>query len=737
MPAELAAPGGMAFVRAHARGGDTDLALKRAPDGSWWVPAEAWRGWTARPPEASLQDAAARHWVLLREGPELAFRLDACTAELWLDANLLDVSRVDLQQAATPPTPAGSGGFMNLEAHYGGFLGSGEVSTLAELGAFDALGSMRSGLLATRHLLRRLDTAAIRDDVGTAMRLRLGDSLSRPADWEPSVRFAGLQWNSDFSLQPTRITYPLPTVRGSAALPSTVELYANGTRIGQTQVDGGSYQLVGVPTLSGAGELSVRIRDPLGHEQSYSQPFYSSPRLLAEGLQTQSWEAGFLREGYASADDRYTHGFVALSLREGFSSTLTGNLRSELRGRGGMAGAGLDWRLATLGVVSAGLSASLDAGHSGGLLSLGFEYIGPRVSLSLRRIMASARYEDLGRAPGSLKTSDSARISASTGFDGSVSLVYAGERAWGNPAVQFVGTALTQRLAAGADLYASYLHPLTGRSGDSLQIGMTLLLGPRASANLQWAQENGAAVRRYAAQLSPPGPNGLAAQASYDDSATGIRLVNAQWAAASGTVGAGFEGSGDRLQPAAMLRTGFAFMDGATYWTRPVDASFAVVDAGAPGVRVYRDNLEVGRTDAAGRLLVTDLRAYEANHLSIDERDLPIDRGLVSGSQTVAPPAGAGVDLRFALDREAPSRLRLQDAAGQPVPAGAAVAVDDVEQSLPVGLEGLAYLTLRPGARQITVRWGAGACTAAIIGSGTTARAGPCLALKPTIEAGR
>lgn len=727
MTAELAAPGGMAFVRAHTRSGEADLPLKRAPDGSWWAPAEAWRGWTVRPPEASLQDVAAQEWVLLRPGPELAFRLDACTAELWLDANLLDAARVDLQQAAIPPTPAGRGGFANLEAHYGGFLGSSEASTLAELGAFDAQGSMRSGLLATRHVLRRLDTSAIHDDVATAMRLRLGDSLSRPADWEPAVRFAGVQWSSDFSLQPTRITYPLPTVRGSAALPSTVELYANGSRIGQTQVEGGSYQLVGVPTLSGAGELSVRIRDPLGHEQSYSQPFYSSPRLLAEGLQTQSWEAGFLREGYASAEDRYTHGFVAMSLREGFSSTLTGSLRSELRGRGGMTGAGLDWRLAALGVVSAGLSASLDAGHSGALLSLGFEHVGPRYSLSLRRTMASARYQDLGRAPGSLQFSDSARISAGTGFDGSLSLVYAGERAWGRAAVQFIGAAMTQRLGTRVDLYASILHPLTGRRDDSLQIGMTILLAPRASANLQWAQENGTAVRRYAAQLSPPGPNGLAAQASYDDSPTGIRVLDAQWATATGTVGAGFEGSGDRLQPAAMLRTGFAFMGGETYWTRPLDASFAVVDAGAPGVRVYRDNLEVGRTDAAGHLLVGDLRAYEANHLSIDERDLPIDRGLASGSQIVAPPAGAGVDLRFALDREAPSRLVLRDAAGQPVPAGASIAVDGIDQSLPVGLDGLAYLVLRPGARAIAARWGAGACKASIAGSGAAARAGPCL----------
>ena len=725
-PAELAPPGGMAFVHAHVHADEGDLPMKRAPDGSWWLPREAWQRWTRRLPEASLEDASGRHWVLLRTGSELAFRIDACTAELWLDPDLHSAARIDLEAQGLPPTPAGTGGYVNLDAHYGGFLGSGKASALVELGGFDALGSLRSGLLASGSRLRRLDTAAIHDEVATAMRLRLGDSLSRPFDWEPAVRYAGLQWGSDFSLQPTRITYPLPTVRGTAALPSTVELYANGSRIGQTQVDGGNYQLVGVPTLSGAGELSVRVRDPLGREQSYTQSFYASPRLLAEGLQTQSWEAGFLREGYASADDRYTQGFVALSLRRGLDAALTASLRSELRGRGGMAGAGLDWRLATLGVVSAGLAASLDADRGGALLSLGFEHIGPHFALSLRRVMASSAYQDLGRAARSLQFSDSARLSFSAGRDGSISLVYAGERAWAQAPVQFIGAALSQRLAAGVNLSASALHPLAGHQGDSLQVGLTVLLGPRTSANLQAADEQGRAVRRYAAQYAPSGPTGLAAQASYDDSATGIRMLDAQWSAARGSVGVGLEGVGERLQPAAALRTGVAFIDGASYWTRPVDASFAVVDAGAPQVRVYRDHLEVGRTGDDGRLLVSDLRAYEANELAIDDRDLPIDRSLLGASQTIAPPAGAGVRLRFAVDAAAPSRLLLRQADGRAVPAGAALSLDGQPQPLPVGLDGLVYLSLPAGAQALSARWAGGGCTAELRSSGAELRAEVC-----------
>ena len=733
---DLAPPGGVAIARVHLRGNEAphDVAMKRDASGLWWVPLPEWQRWTSRAAGTPVHDAAGVAWVPVKASRDLAYRVDACTAEIWIEANAQQDERIGFGNGRTEVTPASFGGFANLEAHYGGFLGRGRISGLLDVAVFDAIGSARSGFLLTPQTARRLDTSVIHDDVASAMRLRLGDSISRPAEWEPAVRYGGVQWGTDYSLQPTRITYPLPTFRGSAALPSTVELYANGNRIAQSEVGSGSYQLIGVPTLSGAGDLTVRVRDPLGHETRYSVPFYSSPRLLAEGLWVHTWEAGFLREAYAQDQDRYTRGFAAASLREGFSDTLTANLRVEASGRGGLLGFGTDYRLGQVGIVSAALAASADGARSGALLSLGFEHIGPRFGISLRRRLASAAYSDLGRSAGTLHFSDSARVSINTGLGGSFSAVYASERPWQQPAVQFVGLACTQRLARWADLYASALHSLNrdqGNSGDSIQIGLTFLLGTRTSANVQWAEDGGESVRRYAAQISPPGPLGGALQADYDDSANGVRVLDGQWSGARGSIGAGLEGMGRRVEPAAMIRTGLAVLDGHAYWTRPIDTSFVVVDAGAANVRIYRDNLEVGRSDAGGRLLVPDLRPFDRNHLGIDDRDLPITLGLASSEETIAPPSGAGVSLRFALDQAAPSRLILRDDHGHVIPAGAALTLDDQQLPLPVGRAGLVYAAIGPHARRLQARWTGHRCLADLRHSGSTVVAGTCREIAP------
>lgn len=291
--------------------------------------------------------------------------------------------------------------------------------------------------------------------------------------------------------------------------------------------------------------------------------------------------------------------------------------------------------------------------------------------------------------------------------------------------MQFVGAALTQRLLRNADAYVSALHPLHGGS-DSIQIGITVLLGQRTSANAQWAQENGQGVRRYAFQHVPNGPIGLSAQAAVDDSANGVRMADAQWGGALGAVGIGVEGNGGHVEPAASLRTGVAVLGGDPYWTRPVEGSFAVVDAGTPGVHVYRDNLEVGRTNDAGRLLVPDLRPFDTNRLSIDDRDLPIDRGIEHGEEAVAPPFGAGVLMRFALDRAVSVRLHLRDERGQPVPAGSELLLDGRRLLLPVGRDGLAYIQVGADARRLEARWAGHRCVSALAHRGATVTAGVC-----------
>ena len=70
----------------------------------------------------------------------------------------------------------------------------------------------------------RLDSALIVDSPATHSSFKLGDGISVAGDAQHSVRFGGIQWGTDFSTTPEVITFPLPALRGSASVPSTVDL---------------------------------------------------------------------------------------------------------------------------------------------------------------------------------------------------------------------------------------------------------------------------------------------------------------------------------------------------------------------------------------------------------------------------------------------------------------------------------------------------------------------------------
>ncbi len=88
---------------------------------------------------------------------------------------------------------------------------------------------------------------------------------------------------------------------------------------------------------------------------------------------------------------------------------------------------------------------------------------------------------------------------------------------------------------------------------------------------------------------------------------------------------------------------------------------------------VLHENREIGRTNGAGHLLVPDLIAYQANHLSIDPLGLPADTAVGTTQLNLAPQARAGVLARFPLQGFTGAQLQLVDARGAPLPPGTAI----------------------------------------------------------------
>jgi len=82
-------------------------------------------------------------------------------------------------------------------------------------------------------------------------------------------------------MRPDLITFPLPTVSGSAAAPSTVDVLADGNLIVSSQTGAGPFEIPQLPVISGAGTISMTVTNTLGQQVTLTQPFYASSTLLA------------------------------------------------------------------------------------------------------------------------------------------------------------------------------------------------------------------------------------------------------------------------------------------------------------------------------------------------------------------------------------------------------------------------------------------------------------------------
>ena len=144
--------------------------------------------------------------------------------------------------------------------------------------------------------------------------------------------------------------------------------------------------------------------------------------------------------------------------------------------------------------------------------------------------------------------------------------------------------------------------------------------------------------------------------------------------------------------------------------TREIGEAFAIADVGDYAeVRVYLENLEVGRTDEKGRILLPRLRPYQRNRVSIEQADLPLDARIDSLELMVTPRARSGQAVQFPVRTAQNVLLEAFDTAGAPLPVGARAVTADGQRFL-VGRDGLLYLSgVKPG-EAIEMEWAGNRC---------------------------
>jgi outer membrane usher protein len=701
------------------------LIVRRDTDGTLLLSAADLKELRIKTPARGVvQVNGKRYW---RIGPEIGANVTFDDATQSVTLMLPPQAFAATRTAAVSPdsprvTPVRPGGFVNYDVFLGRSGRDSEAGGILESGLFGTHGVLVSSM-AMRHYGGhasgvRLDTTWTLDFPDRLATLRVGDWYTSPGSWGRSVRYGGLQYGTNFSTQPALVTTPLLQASGEAVVPSTVDVFVNGRPVASQDVPPGPFTVEGLPAISGAGQLQMVVTDAAGRQQVIAQPYYSSTALLRSGLNEYSFEAGAVRKDFGQRSNSYGDVAAAATFRRGVSDNFTAEVHAEARSGNGprAAGAGGAWQVGQLGVVTAAAAAGGDRQGNGWLGGLGFEHSGASFSVFARGQYASESFAQLG----SDQFEERPRQQLFAGFGlnfgsyGNLQFAWGQQGYWGAQSVETLGLgySVTLRRLGFFGLYATHATAEDNDSG--VLFSWTMPFGDRrtVSSSLRYDPDDAERFQASAALQKNlgvgPGVGYSVEVSSGDDMRGGVSyqgragVASADYARRNGSDGARVGAVG-----------GLAITEAGVMPSRRLDRGFAVVQvADVEGVPVLLENQVVGHTDAKGRVLVTDLRPYDRNSISIDPTAVPLDAKLDTDSMNVTPAYRSGGLVQFPVKRALAATVRVVQPNGKPIPSGARVTLGG--ETFPVGLNGLLYFTSGTERYEATARWHGGGCAFAI-----------------------
>ena len=621
------------------------------------------------------------------------------------------------QAEAEPVLESGTGATLNYDVATtveGRQVGS---SSSLDLRVFSPWGIISSGMLGyagagnastnqafPRNRTVRLDTLYTFSNAGAMRRYSVGDVIAEGRSWTRPVRLTGVQFRSDFSLRPDLVTFPLPDLGGTAAVPSTVDVLANGNLVLSHQVDAGPFEIHQLPVINGASTISITVTNALGQQVSFTRPFYASASLLAPGLQTFSAQTGFVRREWGQLSNDYGKAAAIGDYSRGLTRNVTLEASAEATPGTAVAGSGAIVGVGSLGVLNASASGSGGPSGGGARVSFGAQRLSNGLSFGLSEVISSRYFQDVAALNGDVI--QRRLLSLTGGLDfrrlGSLGVSYAETRQDPSlhPLVQQVAFRQHGQVLSGSyslqfsrlSIYVNEFEDFANAGNTGFRAGLRIPLGRRRSVEMSAGSGDGSGEARIQKSATEIGEWGYDAYVSGGGN-LGHAFAQVQHKTPLGLFTGGIDQEGWETTLRAESQGALSWIDRAVFASNTIYDSFAVVDTnGLADVHVLEENRDVGVTNAKGRLLVPDLRAYQLNHLAINANDVPVDSTLDIDTRNVKPKDRSGIVVRFPVRISHAALLRLVDDAGHPLSVGSKAVLRATQAASPVGFDGEAYV---------------------------------------------
>ena len=602
-----------------------------------------------------------------------------------------------LQHAPRFPGRASNGALLNYDFYAtrtdnaGSRLSSwNELRLFGPAGQFSTNGvyvqQLEGGVAGQQEGYIRYDTWFSNENENAAISWRAGDLVTDALSWSNSVRLGGVQIGRDFSVRPDLVTYPLPAFSGQAAVPSSVDLFINGYRSTQADVQPGPWSLTNVPFVNGAGDAVITTTDAVGRQVTTTLPFYVSSSLLKTGLSDYSFSAGTIRENYGINNFDYGAAAASGSYRYGLNDWLTLESHAEGSDSVAMGGAGGLVKLGSLGVVNGALAQSQMDGNPGTQYSWGYQYNNSWFSLGTQHIIRSVDFGNLalvGSRGDSANTSyslarRSAQYTASVSLSdyGSLGLAYFDISGGNGDRTRLLNLSWSKNLWGNSSLYISASRD-QDQGNWSGAISLIIPFGEQSSASVSTErdQEGNNSQRLYVSRAMPTdgGFSWDAAWANQGSDSGDYRQASLRYRNNKIDTSAGFYGDNDNTTQWADFTGSVVLMDNRVFAANDINDAFVVVKTDYPDVTVRYENQTMGRTDKQGYLLVPSISSYYGAKYDIDTLDLPADRTAPKVEQRFAVKRKSGYLLNFPVERLRAASVVLHDSNHQPLPISSQV----------------------------------------------------------------
>lgn len=696
------------------------VALLRGPDNQLYATTEQLASWRIKHGGLPTVFHGGDGHYLVNAISGVTVELDEATQTLSiialpdiLQSTRLSYAPVDISDEVV----GGTGGFVNYDISAQLAHRENSVGGTFEAGVFSKWGvgiaSFVGRWSGKGTELVRLDTHWTIDDPARMRSLRFGDAITRGGVGGNPLRFSGIQLARNFAVQPGFVTIPLPSLSGSAALPSVVDIYVNDALRDSRSLRPGPFEITELPIITGSGDVQLIVRDLLGREQLFTQSYYASSSLLRRGLHDYSYEVGFLRRSFGQKSHDYGPLMLSATHRYGVSDKLTAEAHVEASKTVQTAGLAANLVLGSIGhveITSAASRSAIGEGLSGGIR---LERRTRGLSLALSANLNSSRFTSLGwtlerRAPASI-------LQAFAGIplgSGSVGLSYVRRDSRIEPDVQYASANASLRLGKLASLHLAARKSVM-RNGDlSANVAFVLPLGQRTSSSAGAAVTNNRLIFNTAVQRNVPVGQGvgydLTASSGDFERIRGRVTAHTNFGAHEGQLSWTDGRMGVRISTAGGLGT----VKGDIFTSRKLDQSFAIVKVGDyQNVRVYADNQLVGRTNRRGTVIIPKLRPYDRNRLQIEVADLPLDADVSGDEQTVRPYGRHGILVDFDVNPSRAALVRVLLDGRTPLPAGSLLKLRGQHREFVSAPGGDVYLTGLSARNVVVASWNGGSCS--------------------------